>query len=85
MQRASGLGAWIMAGLPARPNAEKTAFLVLFVFYADARVPPAGQAGEISGFLPSFVGYARQPEALVLRAFTSVPDNKEILPWQYPE
>jgi len=44
-----------------------------------------GQAGEISGYLPSFVGYARQPEALVLRAFISVPDNKEILPWQYPE
>lgn len=74
-----------MAGVPPSPNAEKTAFLVLFVFYAAACGYAVGQAGEISGFLPSFVGYARQPEALVLRAFISVPDNKEILPWQYPE
>ncbi|WP_233234696.1 hypothetical protein [Bordetella sp. LUAb4] len=85
MQRASGLGAWIIALYATSPNAEKTAFLVLFVFYEYQAPCPLGQAGEISGFLPSFVGYARQREALVLRAFISVPDNKEILPWQYPE
>jgi hypothetical protein len=85
MQRASGVGAWIIAWRKSLPIVEKPTFLVLFVFYAASLVCPFRQAGEMSGFLPSFVGYERQRMALVLRAFIWLLDNKEIMPWQYPD
>jgi flagellar hook-basal body complex protein FliE len=77
MQRASGVGAWIMAGRLPIPIAEKPPFLALFVFNVPAPDGHLRQAGEISGFLASFVGYARQRMALVLRAFARLSDNKE--------
>jgi flagellar hook-basal body complex protein FliE len=67
MQRASGIGAWIMDGHPAIPSFEKPGFLASFAFYvrADTRLTP--QAGEISGFLPSFAPYEYGRMALVSR------------------
>jgi hypothetical protein len=78
MQRASGIGAWIMDGLPEIPRAEKPGFLASFAFYVFPGTAQAPQANEISGFLTSFVPYEYGRMAVVSRQ----RQQRKDLPWQ---
>jgi hypothetical protein len=67
MQRASGIGAWIMAGVSLIPSVEKPGFLASFAFYVPRDTKGGSQAGEMSGFLTSFVPYEDVRMAVVSR------------------
>lgn len=77
--------AWIMAVAASASSEEKPPFLASFVSYVE-RGPRGGvEAGEISGFLPLFVGYARQHMAVVLRASQRLSTIEVTALWQYPD